>query len=368
MKLAIDGTAIEYQSTSIGIFQLNIIQGIVRSLRIPDIHILTTDAGSRYLSDNAPAQIIRVQRSPFPIRMFRAAKELHRIRPDVFYETFNISPILPSETKLVLQVHDFSHSNQDNVSPFDLGAKIYPILLKASLKRSTIVLGNSNYTITQTRGLVEHTKEVRTVYHDCDPLFKDGPPKDSDKPCGLDRKLGNEKYVLYVGRVAPAYKNLLALLVAFKVLLRRGLRMKLVVVSNDAFRSREAQYLTVSKVPIIHYRNIARASVKWLYAHADMLVYPSLYEGFGLPILEAQNSLCPVVAVDRPPMNEVGGAGVLYFDGSAEDLARKIEQIVVDSNLRRQLIVRGVNNARRFNWKSTVDYTCQAIADAYTNG
>jgi glycosyltransferase involved in cell wall biosynthesis len=92
-----------------------------------------------------------------------------------------------------------------------------------------------------------------------------------------------------------------------------------------------------------------------LYRGAEALVFPSLYEGFGLPLLEAMACGTPVVTANTTALPEVAGDAALLVDPtSVEQIAGAMEQIVSDTSLRRQLREKGLTRAARFSWASTV--------------
>lgn len=95
----------------------------------------------------------------------------------------------------------------------------------------------------------------------------------------------------------------------------------------------------------------SRAHLPWLYGAASAFCFPSLYEGFGLPILEAFACGCPVVTADNSSLREVGGDGALY--SAAEDvegIAANLLRVVEDAELRAALIETGAEQSRRFSW------------------
>lgn len=94
----------------------------------------------------------------------------------------------------------------------------------------------------------------------------------------------------------------------------------------------------------------------WLYRRAKALVFPSLYEGFGLPVLEAQIVGCPVIASDAASIPEVGGDAALYFDPhSVENLLAVVENFENTPGLREELISRGFKNVFRYSWDESAD-------------
>lgn len=95
-----------------------------------------------------------------------------------------------------------------------------------------------------------------------------------------------------------------------------------------------------------------------LLRHADVFVLPSLYEGFGLPVLEAQQAAVPVVCSRAGSLTEVGGAGALYFDpASVNEMADAMRQCLTDAALRFRLIRKGRENLSRFSWDQTAQKT-----------
>ncbi len=97
-----------------------------------------------------------------------------------------------------------------------------------------------------------------------------------------------------------------------------------------------------------------------LYASSQMLVYPSLYEGFGFPILEAMACGVPVITSNISAMPEVGGDAALYVDPmNANDISEKIQELLSDQNLRKDLISKGFKQADKFSWEETAKQTAQ---------
>ncbi|MEP6629745.1 MAG: glycosyltransferase family 1 protein [Lapillicoccus sp.] len=108
---------------------------------------------------------------------------------------------------------------------------------------------------------------------------------------------------------------------------------------------------------------VTDAEVAWLYAHAGVLVFPSLYEGFGLPVVEAQRAGCPVVASDRASLPEVAGLGALLVDPTRPDeVAAAVERVLGDPGLADALRAQGHTNAERFSWEASAAVLSEVLA------
>ena len=94
------------------------------------------------------------------------------------------------------------------------------------------------------------------------------------------------------------------------------------------------------------------ADIAAIYNLAKLFVFPSLYEGFGIPPLEAQACSCPVVCSNAASLPEVCGDSVVYFDpNDIEDMRNKIQTVLNDKNLQNELRIKGLENIKRFNWE-----------------
>ncbi|SIR63171.1 glycosyltransferase family 4 protein [Williamsia sterculiae] len=103
-------------------------------------------------------------------------------------------------------------------------------------------------------------------------------------------------------------------------------------------------------------KRLTDAELAWLYRNARALVFPSLYEGFGLPVLEAQTMRCPVVASTAASIPEVAGDGALYFEPEApEDLLKQLDELESSDSVVDGLVDRALGNAARFSWETSAE-------------
>jgi glycosyltransferase involved in cell wall biosynthesis len=178
---------------------------------------------------------------------------------------------------------------------------------------------------------------------------------------GLDRP-----FLLAVGRIEPR-KNLTRLIRAFARVRERLSGLRLVIAGPEDFRSREV-FQEMARQPEGSVRILGAVQdedLPALYNLAEALAYPSLAEGFGIPVLEAMACGTPVVASPRGALPEVGGDAVLWAEPEDEEaLAAGIERILSDSELRERLRRAGVRRAERFDWGETAKRTNEAYRRA----
>lgn len=171
----------------------------------------------------------------------------------------------------------------------------------------------------------------------------------------------NSPYLLAVGNLEPR-KNIITLLVAYSKLKLNYPEHVLVLVGNkDRDYPRLAEYMKtagLSDDTVIFTGYVSDEILSTLYKEASLFIYPSLYEGFGLPIVEAMASGTPVIASRVSALVEIGGDGALYFDSNDADmLAEVIERLLNDQKLRSSLRERGLVRSKFFSWEKNIEQT-----------
>ncbi|MBP0589686.1 glycosyltransferase family 4 protein [Paraburkholderia sp. LEh10] len=177
----------------------------------------------------------------------------------------------------------------------------------------------------------------------------------------IDRlQIENDAYCVIVGSLDPR-KNLQRVLDAIGNL--SHLRdVKFVIVGGKNQRIFADEHMEEARLSrqVVWAGFVSDSELKALYEHAGCLVFPSLYEGFGLPPLEAMYCGCPVIASSRTSIPEACGDAAMYCDAtSAEDIAEKISLMMNNSALRQQYREKGIAHAREYRW----DYSAQRLLD-----
>jgi glycosyltransferase involved in cell wall biosynthesis len=179
---------------------------------------------------------------------------------------------------------------------------------------------------------------------------------------------GGKEFFLYSGAIHPR-KNLINLLKAFSLFKKRmQSNMKLVLAGRlawkyESFLNDLNTYKYREEVVLTHY--LPENELARLTASAYALVYPSLYEGFGVPVLEAMQCQVPVLTSARTAMQEIAKDAALYAEATRfEDIADKMMRLYNDETLRNELIQKGQQVASRYSWDKTAELLWQTIQRA----
>jgi len=162
-------------------------------------------------------------------------------------------------------------------------------------------------------------EKVKTIYLAADDIFKKNYNKDKSE---LNELGINDKFLLFV-----------------------------VIVGKEGWKSYDVISILNNNNNIIWLKALSDDKLCMLYNNASLMIFPTFYEGFGLPVLEAMTCGCPVVVSNIPVMHEVvGGAGLLFEPSDHTSIAKQTINILKDDSLRRDLIQKGLNQSKKFSW------------------
>lgn len=177
-------------------------------------------------------------------------------------------------------------------------------------------------------------------------------------------KLADNHIMLLAVASGMPHKNLIRLIQAMRIIVdcfKKPIKLHIVGqigkktndgITDEDLRNCVKQQGLEQNVSVIGY--VSMNELMSHYRNATALIYPSLYEGFGLPVLEAMQNGVPVICSDNASLPEVAGAAALYFDPySVNDIADKALRLLTSKSLRQQMISRGYDQARKFSWSET---------------
>lgn len=178
--------------------------------------------------------------------------------------------------------------------------------------------------------------------------------------------------ILFVGTLEPR-KNLVRLIEAYDILLQRHkVAHKLVLVGKKGWKYDEIFRVIRKKGlenSVVHIDYLPYESLSMLYKIADFFIYPSIYEGFGLPILEAISSGCPVISSKSSSMPEVLGDAGLYVDPyNIEDIYETIKRMIFDRGLKEGFVKKGKRQSEKFSWEKAAESTLENYYEMVRDG
>ncbi len=265
---------------------------------------------------------------------------------DVLYCPILEFPFIPS-VPLVVHIHDlhFIHFS----SEFGLAAP----RMKFSLKMIKRVVGRVVVSSRFVKDELLRSDIVGEDFIDTVPLSYDSdlfkPVLPEGKEDFFKRYSLSKNYILFVGSLFP-YKNLKILIEAF-LKIKDRIPHSLVVVGR-----REFSTALTHDERILYLDYVSSEDLPMFYSCADLFVYPSLMEGFGIPPLEAMACGTPVISSNRGSLPEVvGDAGILFNPEDSRSLSELILKVINNEGLRRELIEKGLHHVKRFSWEKTAE-------------
>ncbi len=287
---------------------------------------------------------------------------LRRIEADLVHGPVFIAPVIAS-CPAVVTIHDLSFIRFPAL--FRPANRLYlTVMARLSARRARRLIAVSAHTAAETTRLLGVPPErIDVVYHGVDPAFR---PLPDDEVAAFRRRLGMpEQFVLFLGTLEPR-KNLIRLLEAFARICNS--KIKLVLAGgkgwlyDELFARVEALGLEDT---VIFPGYVKGDDLPLWYNAATMVAYPSLYEGFGLPVLEAQACGTPVLTSNISSLPEAAGDAALMVDPyDVDGLAQGLNRLLTDSLLRRELRERGLAHARQFSWPRTAQETARVYRRA----
>lgn len=271
---------------------------------------------------------------------------------DVLFVPSHVIPLYhPKRT--VVTVHGLEYEIMPQAYSF--WERLYMRLsIKRSCRRSSRIIAVSKNT---KRDLVELYKvpegKVGVVYEGVGGNFKF--PMTNDKSSPNDEVQKYKPYLLFIGRLEKR-KNVEGIIEAYKILKERyDIPHALVLVGSPGYGYESIKYKVESskyKAEIVTPGFVSEEEKYDLLKKADVFLFPTFYEGFGLPVLEAQNAGTPVVTSNVSSLPEVGGKAAAYCDPNEPfSIAEAVRSIIEDKNYRDSLIEKGRENVERFSWE-----------------
>jgi len=367
MKIGFDISAQSLPRSGVGHYQINLLNALLKidHENFYNLYAFNFRNRQRFKEIKFPSDNYKVKVVPIPQRLITLWWFMADFPPlekvagkcDIYQVSeICIQPV--KKAKRVAFVHDLTtilfpeHHVKSNVFLHKMRFK--------NIHKVDAILTNSEYT---RRDIINHLHikpdKVFVTYLGADERFK--PATDSEIGAVISKYSLKQPYILFVGTLEPR-KNVKMLIQAFNVLKQqKKIPHKLVLAGQkgwdyeEIFQAIEGSRFK-SEIQYIGY--IPDDELPALLTGSEVFVYPSLYEGFGLPVLEAMQCGAPVITSNVSSMPEIGGNACVYFNPNAPDeLIDKIFTVLNSNELRKTLSEKGINRAKFFSWEKCAEET-----------
>jgi len=355
MKIALNGTSLESQLSGIGKYTLNLMRGLMRE-KI-DIVVYFSKKPKYFIENRYVENKIIKSPNKYLFENFYLPKNIVKDKAEIYHATSSLNIPGTLTTPSILSIHDIipiTQKNYFNHSKFPKFSKnLFYLRSKIATKKSKKIIASSFCT---KKALVKHlninSKKIITIY----PAIES--PK-SKKTNILNRfQLTPKQYILNNGGIAVR-KNLLNLIRAFSIIHKKNPNLKFVITGKKHktyfyILKKEIKKHKLSKT-VIFTDYINEKNLWTLIKNALLVCYPSMAEGFGIPILEAFQNKTPIILSNLSIFREIAkNNSALFVDQQNPNLiAKEIIALAENSSLRSLLVKRGEERAKDFSWEKT---------------
>ncbi|MGH7866998.1 MAG: glycosyltransferase family 4 protein, partial [Candidatus Dormibacteraceae bacterium] len=302
--------------------------------------------------------------------LMKARRDALRENVEVFWGPQHAVPLgLPGSIRTVVTIHDVVWLRYpERMSAWN--KLVHRALAGRFVRSAGRIIAVSESTKDDVRTLLGVPEsKIQVVYNGVSDHFR--PHERAGSATYINQKYGTtSNYLCALGTVEPR-KNLPNLIRAFAALRERhNLPVQLVIAgargwkNSAVFETMRSLRLTDQQVKFLGF--VPDEDLPILYSGAQLFVFPSTYEGFGLPLLEAMACGTPVVCTDRSSPPEVCGPAAVYFDpDSVEDMTYAMLSVLESNDVREKLISAGLERAKRFTWKHSAENVLSILESAF---
>jgi len=294
-----------------------------------------------FIGQDFPSNIIRIF-----CTLPKVAKDLEA---DIIHATY-VGPFF-SRFKLVLMVHDLTFKRFPEFFTFREKI-IFDYFLPVSMAKAAAIVVPSEFTKKELISFYpRHAKKVFVTQEASSPQFKVINKNKARSQIEKKYKIRSPFLLAFNGKHDK--RNINRVIEAFEQIKYDFPNLQLVILGGKYHIKKK---IDSKRIKIL--KNISDKDLAVLYNATEVVIYFSLYEGFGLPVLEAFSCKTPVIASDIPAIREVAGNAALYANPqSANDLAIKISKLIGNKELQKKMSVKGFNKASKYSWEKTAKET-----------
>jgi len=355
MRIGYDAKRAFYNRSGLGNYSRDLIRLLLQFYPENEYFLYTPKIrNSIYFAEQEKGKVISPEKAKTGLsrsywRTFQLRHQIEKDKIDLYHGLSNELPkdIHKSRIRSIVTIHDLIFLRHPQWYPA-IDRFIYKKKFSYSCQIADTIIAISQ----QTRNdLLEYfqidERKVEVIYQGCNHVFKHFLADDEKKKIKEKWKLPDE-YILYVGTIEER-KNLLSVI---KSLHLGKITIPLVVVGKQTkYYKKVKEYIDKHAVKHIYFlREVSVLELPGIYQMASLFIYPSVFEGFGIPILEALYSRIPVITSKGGCFKEAGGESSIYINPmDVEEMIHAIQSILKDEELRKDMVDRGYEHAQQFS-------------------
>lgn len=363
MRIGIDARVIERRMSGIGRYLLGLLKYLPEIDKKNQYFLFCYNNLSQL--ENKGFRIITTGKTlPLPSKVYNLywlqhvlPQLLKKLKIDIFFNANHYLPLRDISSKSIITIHDLSYKVEKSYKSFIYRGFYLNFLLPQSLKKADFILTvsqNSKRDILKYYSNRVSANKIEVIYEATDERFQ---PRDLNK--GKKEELRRtynlpENFVLYVGRIENR-KNIVGILKIGDLLLKKGKEIKIVLVGESGYSGyKELKKEIRKRKNIFHIQYIRDEDLPYIYNLAKVFLFPSFYEGFGLPPLEAMQSGVPVLTSNTSSLPEViGEGGIMHNPNNYEGFTKDIIRLLEDKNFYKKMREKAIEQAKKFSWKKS---------------
>jgi glycosyltransferase involved in cell wall biosynthesis len=358
MRIAFDGTTLTAGRTGVGYYTEHLLHHLAREVANTGDELVVVSNQPIDTTYPLPRHVKVYDRWRFPLRIawmqMLAGRVLENVRADVAHFTNGMLPLGTGAARVVT-IHDMSLKLHPECHPVRRRLINRPLIGVAARLADAVVAVSNSARDDLLRFHDVPADRISVVHEAAGPDFR--PIRDRVLRARIRMRYGlPERFVLYVGAIEPR-KNLARLVEAFADARRQGIPHDLVCVGPYGWSSRDL-YDRVERLGLrrqVHFTGYVPAEdLPAIYSSSEFFIFPSIYEGFGLPVIEAMACGTPVITSNASSLMEIaGGAAEIADPYDGEALAAALAKLASNADHRRDLAARGIERAQQFSWVRT---------------
>ena len=345
MKIAFDAKRAFHNNTGLGNYSRFVIEALLKYFPENEYFAYSPKSSNREIGIRGV-----IPKNKFLWRSWLIKNDLQRDGIQIYHGLSNELPFgkMPSGIKTVVTIHDLIFERYPKLYPF-FDTLIYKIKFRRACQNADAIVAVSEQT---KRDIIDfygiNPEKIHVIYQDCDVAFQEKLNAEHIENVKAKYQI-KKKYVLSVGTIIER-KNQASLVAAFHKLSLSNYEL-ILVGGHSKYQDDIEKYIQENNIKNVKILNkVPFQDLSAIYQGSELFVYPSFFEGFGIPIVEALHSGIPVVAASGSCLEEAGGEGALYANPlDYNDLADKMLQVLVNKDLRKQLIEAGGKHVKQFS-------------------